>query len=420
MITLSWNPVLNKFIEIKNAYISTFSKSRLWDYDPSKTTCLEYWVERLNKPEYIELIKPLQLIEHRGLLLVRYGNYADVFGGEDDVTPDEFWDKYDGFYLECRSVVIDIIENRLAVTPFKKFRNLDECEETSIENISKRIRDAKCVEFSDKLDGSMQAVRYYNDNIVMCGSTSLNPESSWRLKDGYKMLFNRAGYIDLIMDNPLLTFIFEYISMKDAHVVVYSKEQEGLYLIGIRNSVTGEEYSYKTIKEFADKYSIPSTTVFNKTLDDVIKELDDKKSNEAEGFVVNIDGYKVKIKYNDYVNMHRVLSEISSVNLVIRNIADGTFDDMISKVPTAYKDRVLKTANVVFKYIHNTELEIKDCFDKAPKDDKKEFMVWVETNVPSRIKAYVREKYYGKEYNLIKSKSGRYMKLCEMETKDNE
>jgi hypothetical protein len=234
------------------------------------------------------------------------------------------------------------------------------------------------------------------------------------------MLFNRAGYIDLIMDNPLLTFIFEYISIKDAHVVVYSKEQEGLYLIGIRNSVTGEEYSYKTIREFADKYSVPSTTVFDKTLDDVIKELDDKKSNEAEGFVVNIDGYKVKIKYNDYVNMHRVLSEISSVNLVIRNIADGTFDDMISKVPTAYKDRVLKTANVVFKYIHNTELEIKDCFDKAPKDDKKEFMVWVETNVPSRIKAYVREKYYGKEYNLIKSKSGRYMKLCEMETKDNE
>ena len=411
----SWNPVLNKFIEIKNTYISMFSTNRLWNYNTSKTTCLEYWVERINNPEYIELIKPLQLIEHRGLLLIRYGNYADVFGGEDDVTPDEFWDKYDGFYLECRSVVIDIKENRLVITPFKKFRNLNECEETSIENISKRIKDAKCVEFSDKLDGSMQAVRYYNDNIVMCGSTSLNPESSWRLKDGYKMLFNRAGYIDLIMDNPLLTFIFEYISMKDAHVVVYSKDQEGLYLIGIRNSVTGEEYSYKEVNRFANKYSIPTTRVFDKTLDDVIKELDDKKSNEAEGFVVNIDGYKVKIKYNDYVNMHRILSEISSVNLVIKNIADGTFDDMISKVPKAYKDRVMQTANVVFKYIHNTELKIKEYFDKAPKDDKKEFMLWVESNVPNSIKAFVREKYYGREYNLIKNRSGRYLKINEME-----
>ena len=417
---MNWNPVLNKFIEIKWAFLRAFSRDELYDYDKSKQTCLGYWVDKLDNPAYKELIKPLQLIEHNGLLLIRYGNYADVFGGEDDVTPDEFWDKYDGFYLECRSVVIDIKENRLVVTPFKKFRNLNECEETSIENISKRIKDVKCVEFSDKLDGSMQAVRYYNDSIIMCGSTSLNPESSWRLKDGYKMLFNRAGYIDLIMDNPLLTFIFEYISMKDAHVVVYSKEQEGLYLIGIRNSVTGEEYSYADVKAYAEKYSVPSTAIFDKTLDDVIKELDDKKSNEAEGFVVNIDGYKVKIKYNDYVNMHRVLSESSSINLVIKNIADGTFDDMISKVPTAYKDRVMKTANVVFKYIHNTELEIKDYFDKAPKDNKKEFMVWVEANIPNRIKAYVREKYYGKEYNLIKSKSGRYMKLCEMEAKDNE
>ena len=412
---MSWNPVLNKFIEIKWAFLRAFSRDELYDYDRSKQTCLDYWVEKLDNPEYIELIKPLQLIEHNGLLLIRYGNYADVFGGEEDVTPDEFWDKYDGFYLECRSVVIDIKENRLVVTPFKKFRNLDECEETSIENISKRIKDAKCVEFSDKLDGSMQAVRYYNDNIVMCGSTSLNPESSWRLKDGYHMLFQRAGYIDLIMDNPLLTFIFEYISMKDAHVVVYSKEQEGLYLIGIRNSVTGEEYSYKEVNRFANKYSIPTTRVFDKTLDDVIKELDDKKSNEAEGFVVNIDGYKVKIKYNDYVNMHRILSEISSINLVIKNIADGIFDDMISKVPKAYKDRVMQTANIVFKYIHNTELKIKEYFDKAPKDDKKEFMLWVESNVPNSIKAFVREKYYGREYNLIKNRSGRYLKINEME-----
>mgnify|MGYP005610417587 CR=1 FL=1 len=29
-----------------------FSTNRLWDYDTSKTTCLEYWVERLDNPEY--------------------------------------------------------------------------------------------------------------------------------------------------------------------------------------------------------------------------------------------------------------------------------------------------------------------------------------------------------------------------------
>ena len=417
---MNWNPVLNKFIEIKKMFVLRYTENQLYNYDPNVETCLEYWVRHLHILDYINLIKPLQMIEHNGLLLIRYGNYADVFGGEDDVTPDEFWNKYDGFYLECRSVVIDIKENKLVVTPFKKFRNLNECEETSFENISKRIKDAKCVEFSDKLDGSMQAARYYNDNIVMCGSTSLNPETSWRLKDGRDMLFSKNEYINLITDNPDFTFIFEYISMKDAHVVVYSKEQEGLYLIGIRNSVTGEEYSYKIVDEFAKKYNILSTTVFNKTLDEVIKELDDKKSNEAEGFVINIDGYKVKVKYNDYVNMHRILSEISSVNLIIKNIADNTFDDMISKTPIAYKDRIMKIAKIVFQYIRNTETNIRNYYDKAPKNNIKEFMLWVESNVPNQLKGYVREKYYGKEYNLIKSKSGRYMKLHEMEIENNE
>ena len=79
VVILNWNPVLNKFIEIKNEYMSTFSKDELYNYDASKTTCLDYWVEKLDNPEYIDLIKPLQLIEHNGLLLIRYGNYADGY-----------------------------------------------------------------------------------------------------------------------------------------------------------------------------------------------------------------------------------------------------------------------------------------------------------------------------------------------------
>ena len=417
---MNWNIVLNKFIEIKNKYILKFSDMNLYSYDKNVETCLGYWVKKLNIPEYIDLIKPLQLIEYEGLLLIRYGNYANIFGGEEDITPDEFWNKYDGFYLECRSVVIDIKNNQLAITPFKKFKNLNEGEENSIENISKMIKNAKCVEFSNKLDGSMQAVRYYNNKIIMCGSTSLDFKSSWRLEDGYNMLLNKEGYIKLIKAYPDFTFIFEYISLKDAHIVVYTKEQEGLYLIGVRNSLSGEELSYQKVNMLAKLYNIPSTTVFNKTLDSIINELDDKKSNEAEGFVLNIDGYKVKIKYNDYVNMHRILSKISSINLIIKNIADDTFDDMISKIPTVYKDRVFNIANIVFKYIHKTELEIENYFNKAPKENKKDFMIWVENNVPHTIKSFVREKYYGRKYNIIKNKSGKYMKLSEMNIKNNE
>lgn len=359
-------------------------------------------------------MNPLQLNEHNELLLVRYGNYADVFGGEEDRTPDEFWSAYDGFYMECRSVVIDIKNECLVLTPFRKFRNLNECDETSFENVAARIRTASCVEFTDKLDGSMQAARWYNGRIVMSGSMALNAKESWRLEDGINMLVSNEKYIEMLRAFPDETFIFEYISLKDAHVVKYSKEQEGLYLIGIRETRTGYELPYWAIQIVANRFSIPTTKIFDKTLEEVMSELDDKKSSEAEGFVLNIDGFKVKIKYNDYVNMHHMLSAISSINLIIKSIADNTFDDMLANVPNAYRDRVLKIAGYVFKYIKDTEDVICNYYFSAPKDNKKEFMVWVDQNVPREKRGYVRAKYLGHKYNLIKTDSGKYLKLKDM------
>lgn len=158
---------------------------------------------------------------------------------------------------------------------------------TSYENVRRRIKEASCVEISNKLDGSMQAARFYNGQIVMAGSQSLNKDTSWRLEDGYRMLMGQEGYQNMLKEHADKTFIFEYISERDAHVVKY--DVEGLFLIGIRNVEDGKEASYKEVLGFAEKYQVPTTEVFLKTLDEIIAELDDKKSSEAEGFVVNIN-----------------------------------------------------------------------------------------------------------------------------------
>lgn len=100
-------------------------------------------------------------------------------------------------------------------------------------------------------------------------------------------------------------------------------------------------------------------------------ELDDKSSDEAEGFVINIDGYKVKIKYNDYVNIHKAISKLSSINLIIRSIADNRYDDLLSKLPVAYHENVKRVASIVFNYIKETENKINEYYNSAPKENKK-------------------------------------------------
>lgn len=415
VVFMSWNSVMNMFSEIKKAAIT--AGIDLWKYETTKESCVEYWIRMLNNAEFTEIFKNLQCNEYGDLLLIRYGNYSSVFDGESEVTFENFWDLYDGFYRECRSVVINIKKDELVLTPFRKFRNLNEGEETSYENVSAKIKSAKCIEFSNKLDGSMQSARFYDGEFIMAGSQALDKENSWRLADGYRMLNENENYLKMLRENSNETFIFEYISKRDAHVVKYDKE--GLFLIGVRNVITGIEASYKEVLEYAGKYGVLTTEVFDKTLDQIIAELDDKKSSEAEGFVINIDGFKVKIKYNDYVHMHKMLSAIGSINLIIQSIAEDGFDDMIAKIPTAYKGRVLTVAKYVYEYKDKTEKAVREAYMNAPKDDKKEFMIWVSKNVSKEIQGFVRCMYLGKNFNVLK-RSGGYLKVKDMGVDTNE
>lgn len=406
---MSWNIVLNKFVEIKNDFVNTFGADELWDY--SEKSCLEYWVERLDKKEYADIIAPLQLNEANDLLLIRYGQFSDVFSGESEYEYADFWDMFDGFYMECRSIVLNIKKDEIVLCPFRKFRNINECEENRQEKIAERIKVAKCVEVTEKIDGSMQSARWYDGRVVMAGSQAVDVSNSFRLEEGYKMI-EVGNYKQFLKDTSNYTSIFEYISLKDQHIVKYTEADEGLYLIGMRNVNTGIELPYKEVMGYAEKYELRTTKAHNKTLDEIMASLGEKKSDEAEGFVMNIDGYKVKIKYNDYVAMHGILSALSSPNLIIRNIADDHWDDFISKVPDAYKERVYETANKVFRFIKIKESKISELYNELLSQgltERKEIMIWIEKNIEKSYRSYVRLKYLKQSYNLIRNKSGHYL-----------
>lgn len=55
---MSWNVVLNQYIEIKEKALSTGED--IWNYDCDKETCLDYWVRLIGSTEYKELISCLK------------------------------------------------------------------------------------------------------------------------------------------------------------------------------------------------------------------------------------------------------------------------------------------------------------------------------------------------------------------------
>ena len=414
METKHWSSVLNVITDIKEKYINKFNTITYnkGDYE----TCLIRWITELNDELYLSMFAPIQTSQNGELVLVRYGEYSDVFGGESEIVYDEFWDRFDNFYRECRSIVINVVSDEIAILPFNKFFNINELDETNIDVVKERMLNAKSIEITDKLDGSMQCGRFYNNKIIMSGSKSLSVNDSWRLADGYKMLTTNENYVQMLAENPDLTFIFEYLSYEDSHVVIYSEDDYGLHLIGVRNTITGELYSYNVMLDYAKKYNVKTTTLFvDKTLDEIMDSLDDYKSNEKEGFVLNIDNFMVKIKYNDYVAMHKILSQISSINLIIKAIGDGIFDDFISKIPTSYRQRVLDVAKKIFKYISLINADIEKYYNQTIELEFVEKMKYIQQNVPKSLQWMIINKVKGNEIDVIKRKSGNYIKIKEIE-----
>ena len=378
-------------------------------------------VESLNSPTYSDMFAPIQTVEDGDLILFRYGRYTDVLNDEVEDFGDAwetFWLKFNGLYRELRSIVIDVKRMEVALYPFDKFFNINELPETSEEEIIRRIENAtESVEFSDKLDGSMVSARYYGGRIVLTGSKSLDPEQSWRLKENYRMVKNNSNLNRLITENPQYTLIFESITKADAHVVKYEDDQMGMHLIGIRDMRDYSIRPYSEVIKLANQYGVQTTTVFDKRIEEIMSSLDDKTSDEAEGFVANIDGFMVKIKYSAYCKMHGILGKLSSINLILQSIAEGTIDDLYSKVPTAYRSRIDAVVRVATNYIRTMEEKIANFYEKHKHLPLKEYALTVQSEGEKGVAGYLFAKYKGLPYNVLKKGSNGYKKLTELGVK---
>lgn len=411
-----WNPVLNLVRNIKRDYVELFGEDGMWEHDEI-TSCLNIWVDKMAERgvnlEYQKILEPLMVKQFGKRVLIKYV-LIEAYPG--------FWDAYGGLYRECRSVVIDLEHEYLVLTPFRKFFNMNEIEETQEYIIREKIRNANHVEISDKLDGSMISARYVLNEIVVSSSGSLSPETSLHCKLGYDLLSENDK--KLLIAYPQYTFLFELISPKDTHVVSYKDKEEGLYLIGARDVTTGYEEPYSSIVQFAKNYNVKRTEVFNKTFDEIVTTLDDKQSDEAEGFVINIDNYKLKLKYNDYVAVHRMLSKMISTNTIIKVVDEGTWDDLKSKLPVAYLLQAQEVVDNVVLYIRgmnklvqtaylDTKKNYKASETHNAREDRRNYCVYAFSN-HKEFAHYLMCLYDSKPLNFIRSAAGRYMRYYEI------
>jgi RNA ligase len=277
---------------------------------------------------------------------------------------------WDTITRNCRGLVLDNDGNVLA-KPFGKFFNMEEHELSEIPN--------ETFEVFEKMDGSLGILFWYQGKWIFASKGSFTSDQAIK---GQEML----SKYDIQPVPKGYTTLVEIIYPENRIVCDYGDE-ESLVALTMISNVSGKEFDYSSLIQVCEVVGFPVVKRYDgvedyKTLKSIIE------SNQ-EGFVIRFrNGFRMKIKGEEYVRLHRILTGFSNINIweVLKNGED--INSYLDKVPDEF-DKWVK--NVVrdlrYAYFQFDERAGKlfDGYmygkynDKEPVTDRKVFAEWVMT-----------------------------------------
>jgi RNA ligase len=198
---------------------------------------------------------------------------------------------WDELTLNFRGLIINK-QGKIISRPFRKFFELDQLPQELIP------RDNP-LEVYEKLDGTM-GIMYWNQNkpyIATRGSFV-----SYQATKATEILYTKYSEIFRFL-NPSFTYLFEIILPENRIAIDYGSTSD-LFLIGIINTETGEEYNVYSFPEL----NFPRPKIietFN------IQEFINKNEKNIEGFVLKyVNDFRVKIKSKSYTSQSQFISNL--------------------------------------------------------------------------------------------------------------
>lgn len=201
--------------------------------------------------------------------------------------------------LTCRGLIVRD-DGTVVARPFPKFFNWNEPKPKGREH---QLGMDEPVTVSDKLDGSLGILyRHQGIEYIATRGSFTSDQAQHATKIYHERYLNDFG----LRMNPRMTFLFEIIYPENRIVVDYNGLDD-LVLIGAVDIEGGFVYG----PEMVPGWHGPKARVFPyKTLSEAVQA---KPRPGKEGFVVRSlsDGLMVKIKQEDYVALHRIVTGLN-------------------------------------------------------------------------------------------------------------
>ena len=284
---------------------------------------------------------------------------------------DKLWDEVT---LDCRGLVLDN-EGNVIAKPFPKFFNY---EEHTVDEIPNEYFDVY-----EKLDGSLGICFHYEGEWHMATRGSFTSEQAIKGKE----LLGKYNFQKLHTD---YTYLFEIIYKENRIVCDY--DFEDVVLLGIINTKTGSEVNLHSDSEDIRIQNIVKNIGFNvvmryNTFGEGFDVLKKEISNSKEGYVIRFkNGMRMKIKGDEYVRLHRILTNFSTTDIWELLKTKGNMDEFLDRVPDEFDKWVRSTIGdlkYAFYQISERAGKMHDGFrygkynDVEPEPTKKEFAEFV-------------------------------------------
>ena len=238
--------------------------------------------------------------------------------------------KINAMRRECRGIIFHP-DGRIMSRPFNKFFNIGEREETLPRNID--MSHPHWV--MEKMDGSMIRPIWVAGELRL--GTKMGLTDTAILAEEQTMTDERREWMQAMMKQNV-TPLFEFTSPDNRIVIRY--DQPELTLLAMRVNETGE---YLPIDSMHGNEFFPVVQVYGSIDGGLMEYIEANRHIEGrEGVILSFGQGMFKIKFDQYVRIHRVKDRIRSDRHILALLLENELDDVYPHLDHDDFDRVKK------------------------------------------------------------------------------
>lgn len=223
---------------------------------------------------------------------------------------------WDQVTTKCRGLIANTETDDIVARPFEKFFNYGDPQAglQLTRGVCESPVPGNAVIFDEpntiyeKMDGFLCTLYEWGGKYYIASKGSFDsPHAKWATAT-----LNQRESLTL---PPGYTPVFEGIT-KNLRIVVDYGDREELILLGLINIETGEELSHASLMTWASVNGFKTPDVFNITLAQANDNAISSGSKNVEGYVAvwqrpGMTPFRLKIKYQDYLRIHRLVTGVS-------------------------------------------------------------------------------------------------------------